>query len=129
MPTLKQQPPADAGETPSDSHTPFIHCVEHTRAGEPFPVAVRVGHESEHPDDPEHYIPWVQLWSGDRFLAEAHFAQGLLGGRGARGNATVTFNLVPAPGTLELTALAYCNRHGLWESAPMRVEVEAPEAE
>jgi len=129
MPTLKQQPPVSDGETPSDSHTPFVHCVERTRAGEPFPVAVRVGHESEHPDEPEHYIPWVQLWNGERLLAEARFTQGLLGGQGARGNATVTFTVVPAPGTLELTALAYCNRHGLWESAPRRVEVEAPEAD
>lgn len=129
MPTLKQQPPASGGETPSDSHTPFVHCVERTRAGEPFPVAVRVGHEAEHPDDPEHYIPWVQLWNGERLLAEAHFAQGLHGGQGARGNTTVTFNLVPTAGALELTALAYCNRHGLWTSSPVRVEVEPPEAD
>ncbi|MBM4116256.1 dethiobiotin synthase [bacterium] len=126
MPIPKQLPPASGSEPPDDSHTPFVHCAPHTRAGEPFPIAVRVGHVAEHTDDPEHYIPWVQLWSGERLLAEARFAQGLLGGQGACGNATVTFNLVPAPGTLDLTALAYCNRHGLWESAPVRVEVEAP---
>jgi len=122
---------ASAGDAPApavdDLHVPFIHCVEHTRADEPFPVAVRVGHEAEHPDEAEHYIAWIQLWSGDRLLAEARFAPGLLGGPGAQGNAMVTFNLVPAAGPLELTALAYCTRHGLWAGPARCVEALPPD--
>ena len=115
---------------PSDEHVPFIHCVEQTREGEPFPVAVRVGHDSEHPDEPEHFIAWLQLWSGEeRLLAESRFVQGLLGGPGAQGNPMVTFNLVPAAGTLELTALAYCTRHGLWSGPSRRVDVAAADEE
>ncbi len=118
-----------AEPAPGDEHVPFIHCVEQTREGEPFPVAVRVGHESEHPDEPEHYVAWLQLWSGERLLAEARLVQGLLGGQGAQGNPMVTFNLVPAAGTLELTALAYCTRDGLWSGPPRRVNVVAADEE
>ena len=128
---VQQLPPAGDAPAPAaeDLHVPFIHCVERTRAEEPFPVAVRVGHDGEHPDEPGHYIAWIQLWSGDALLAEARFAPGLLGGTGAQGNAMVTFNLVPAAGDLELTALAYCNRHGLWEGPSRRVEVAPAEDE
>jgi superoxide reductase len=126
---IQQGPGAQPAATDPDAtapdalHTPFIHCVERTRAGEPFPVAVRVGHDVEHPDEPEHHIAWLQLWSGDQLLAEARFAPGLLGGEG---HPMVTFNLVPATGVLELTALAYCSRHGLWQGPSRRVDVDAP---
>lgn len=55
-------------------------------------------------------------------LAEASFPPGTMGG-GAKGNAQVTFNVVPTGGKLKLSAMSYCTKHGLWESDPVVVEV------
>lgn len=107
-----------------DRHSPFIHCADSAKAGEMFPVVVRVGAEYEHPDDMDHYIRYVQLWNGETLLGEADFVAGMLGGDGAKGQAEVTFNLVPGK-KLRLTAMAYCTKHGLWESVPVDVAVEA----
>jgi len=125
-----QGQPAEDAQAPSldDQHQPFLYAVSRTRAGEPFPVALRVGQESEHPDLEDHHIDWVQLWSGERLLAEARFAPGLLGGSGCTGHPTVTFTLVPAAGSLELRGVAHCTLHGTREGEPLGVEVEDPES-
>jgi len=36
----------------------------------------------------------------------------------------VTFQVVPAGKKLELTAVCYCTKHGLWECDPVEVTVE-----
>ncbi len=56
-------------------------------------------------------------------MGEASFPAGLLGGQGAKGHLEVTFNVVPT-GKLALTAMAYCTKHGIWESDPVAVTVE-----
>ena len=42
----------------------------------------------------------------------------------AKSHAEVTFNVVPTGKQLELTAVAYCTKHGLWECDPVTVTVE-----
>ncbi len=106
-----------------DRHSPFVHCADDAKSGEPFPVTVRVGQDYTHPDDHDHYIKYVQLWSGQTLLGEAYFLAGMLGGDGAKGNATVTFNVVPGGTKMSLHAMAYCTKHGLWESDPVEVAV------
>lgn len=106
-----------------DRHSPFVHCAESATKGEAFAVTVKMGNEYSHPDDLDHYIKSVQLYNGQTLLAEANFPPGSLGGNGAKGNAQVTFNTVPADSNLKLTAMSYCTKHGLWESEPVAVEV------
>jgi superoxide reductase len=106
-----------------DRHSPFVKCAESATKGVAFPVTVRMGNEYAHPDDNNHYIRNIQLFNGQTLLSEASFPPGTLGGEGAKGNAEVTFNIVPSGKKLALTAMSYCTKHGLWESDPVVVVV------
>lgn len=106
-----------------DRHSPFVHCADTATKDQAFAVTVKMGNEYAHPDDNDHYIRSIQLYNGATLLAEASFPPGSLGGNGAKGNAQVTFNVVPTAGKLSLTAMSYCTKHGLWESDPIVVEV------
>ncbi len=106
-----------------DRHSPFIECASQATGGEKFPVTVRMGKEYSHPDDTDHYIKSIQLYNGPTLLAEANFVAGALGGTGQKGQAEVTFNVVPAGGKMRLTAISYCTKHGLWECDPVEVAV------
>jgi len=107
-----------------DRHSPFIQCAAAAKAGQKFPVTVRVGKEYTHPDDNDHYIKTIALYNRETLLAEASFPAGVLGGQGQKGQAEVTFQIVPAGKKLELTAMSYCTKHGLWECDPVEVTVE-----
>lgn len=106
-----------------DRHSPFIHCGGSAKKGEKFPVTVRVGKEYTHPDDLDHYIQYIQLFNGETLLGEAKFVAGMLGGQDHKGQAEVTFQVVPTGDKLNLTAIAYCTKHGIWESDPSEVSV------
>ena len=103
-----------------DRHSAVVHCDKTAKAGEKFSVKVKVGDEYAHPDDFDHYIAYVQLWNGEKVLAQANFTAGAMGG--APGNVEVDFNIVPTR-AMTLTAMAFCTKHGLWESDPIEVEV------
>ena len=107
-----------------DRHSPFIECASSAKAGAKFPVTVRMGKEYTHPDDPDHFIQKIALYDRETLLAEATFVAGALGGAGQKGQAEVTFNIVPAGSQLALTAVSYCTKHGLWECDPISVSVE-----
>jgi superoxide reductase len=106
-----------------DRHSPFIQCADTATKDQAFAVTVKMGNEYAHPDDNDHYIKSIQLYNGQTLLAEASFPPGSLGGNGAKGNAQVTFNVVPTTTKLSLTAMSYCTKHGLWESDPIEVVV------
>ncbi len=53
-----------------DRHSAFVHCDATAVKGEKFKVKVKVGEEYKHPDDFDHYISYVQLWDGERMLAQ-----------------------------------------------------------
>jgi superoxide reductase len=107
-----------------DRHSPFIQCAAVAKAGQKLSVTVRVGQEYSHPDDNEHFIKSIALYNRETLLAEAGFTAGMLGGPGQKGQAEVTFQVVPVGKKLELTAVSYCTKHGLWECAPVEVSVE-----
>ena len=104
-----------------DRHTPVIHCDCEAREGEKLRVKVKLGSEYSHPDDPDHYIKYVQLWNRETFLAEAHFTPGTLGNRPE--HVEVDFYIIPGPVSLNLTAMSVCTQHGLWQSEPREVVV------
>ncbi len=106
-----------------DRHSPFIECGSEAKAGEKFPVTVRMGQEYSHPDDTDHFIKSMQLYNGATLLAEANFVSGTFGGQGQKAQAEVTFNVIPSGSKMRLTALSYCTKHGLWECDPVEVTV------
>lgn len=106
-----------------DRHSPFIHCEKIAKKGEPFKVTVRMGDKYSHPDDLDHYISQITLFNRNKKLAEATFLSGALGGQDAKGNQTVTFNIV-LDKAANLIAHSYCTKHGLWESETVDVNVE-----
>lgn len=104
-----------------DRHTPVIHCAKEAREGEKLKVKVKLGTEYPHPDQPDHYISYIQLWNRETFLAEAHFTPGVLGNK--PGFVEVDFYIVTGPVSLNLSAMAVCTNHGLWQSEAKEVKI------
>ena len=104
-----------------DRHSAFVHCKKEAKLGEKFKVKVKVGDEYKHPDDFDHYIKYVQLWNGETLLAESNFAPNVMFGEANQ--VEVDFYIVPHK-NLKLTAMAYCTKHGLWQSDEKIVEVK-----
>lgn len=104
-----------------DRHTPVIVCDNFAREDEKFKVKIRLGTDYSHPDDPDHYINYVQLWNRETFLAETHFAPGILGNKPE--HVEVDFYIVPGPVSMNLSAMSACTKHGLWQSESKEVVV------
>lgn len=104
-----------------DRHSAFVHCDKQAKAGEKFKVKIKIGDQYKHPDDPDHYIAWLQLWNGEKMLAQANFIEGALGNQA--GNLEVDFYIVPK-NNMKLIAHAFCTKHGLWQSEEVSVTVE-----
>lgn len=104
-----------------DRHSPFVHVNGDAKKGEKYAVTVKVGNEYTHPDDFDHYIANVSLFSGETLLARADFVPGTLGNE--KSQAEVTFHIIPKSNKLNLVAQAYCTKHGVWESTPVEVAV------
>ncbi|MFW6327310.1 MAG: desulfoferrodoxin family protein, partial [Bacteroidota bacterium] len=103
-----------------DRHTPRIICDKTAKRNEKFRVKIQVGDFFQHPDDPDHYISFVQLWNRETFLAEAHFTPGGLGNM--PGNVEVDFYIVPKL-SMNLSVLINCTKHGLWQSESKEIKV------
>ncbi|HHH54701.1 MAG TPA: dethiobiotin synthase [Bacteroidetes bacterium] len=103
-----------------DRHSPFIYCDEKMEKGKKSLIKVQVGKEYSHPDDFDHYIDKVELYDGERLLAEAHVPAGTLGNKSEQ--LEVYFSVVPMK-KMRLSALAYCTKHGVWQSEETKVEV------
>ncbi len=103
-----------------DRHSPFIHCDTTAAKGETFKVMVKMGEEYTHPDDFDHYIANIALYNGETLLSRADFVAGTYGNE--KSHTTVTFT-IRAMGNLNLVAHAYCTKHGVWESTPVKVAV------
>ncbi len=104
-----------------DRHSAFVYCEKQAKSGEKFKVKVKVGDQYKHPDDPDHYIAWVQLWNGEKMLAQANFIEGALGNQAE--NLEVDFYIVPKS-NMKLIAHTFCTKHGLWQSEEIPVTVE-----
>ncbi len=97
-------------------HTPAINAPTKLKRNETFEVTVEVGKHKTHPNEPAHFIEWVELCSGDTFL----YRIGLSGSL-SQPKITVPVKLSHAHGPLK--ARAKCNIHGLWEGEK-NIEVE-----
>lgn len=87
-------------------HFPGIESPETVKKNEYFEVRIEL---PAHPNEPEHFIEWIELYSGDTFLGRAQFSGG-----SSFPQALFRVRLTHAEGPLK--AWAKCNIHGLWES-------------
>jgi len=103
-----------------DRHSPHVFCENTVKAGEKFKVKVVVGDQYQHPNDSDHYIGFIQLWDRETFLTEIKYGFGTMGS--SPNQVEVDFYIVPKV-SMNLTALSYCTKHGLWQSEPVFVKV------
>ena len=109
-----------------EKHVPVIHTPHTIEAGRPAEVTVVVGEEIPHPNTPEHYIAWIELYfvpeggTTPYPLGRAEFAAHGEVNTFTEPRAMFTVRL-PSSGTL--VALALCNIHGLWKGEK-KVEVK-----
>lgn len=92
-------------------HSSVIEAPPEIDQNETFEVDIRVGGIDgvEHPNEPVHFIEWVELYSGDTFLGRCIYSGGT-----SYALAKFKVKLSHAHGPLKIWAK--CNIHGLWES-------------
>ncbi len=89
-------------------HIPVITAPDKVNKNEEFDVIVEVGKLFPHPNEPGHFISWIELYSGDTFLARAYFS-------GGTSSPKVLFRVKLSHAHGFLKAWAMCNLHGLWQ--------------
>lgn len=111
----------------TEKHVPVIELKGLVKKGEAVAVHVSVGAEIAHPHTTEHHIRYIKLFFkpvGEKFLVhlgsylfEAHgeSAEGANQGSARCEPAVTTTVTLNKPG--QLTAVSYCNIHGLWENS------------
>jgi len=90
-------------------HMPVIEAPSKVIAQHTFEVRVEVGKLMVHPNEPSHFIEWLELYSGDTFVGRVLFSGGI-----SQPVAVFKMKMPHVPGPLK--AWAKCNMHGLWTS-------------
>ena len=96
-------------------HLPIITAPKSVKKGECFEVTVEIGKLLKHPNEPGHFIQFIELYAGDTYLARIDFT------------AKTTCPTMKVCVELErdygkLRAFEHCNLHGTWE-ADCEIEV------
>lgn len=104
-----------------DRHMPHVFCPDQVKRGEKFEVKVRMGEEYPHPDEYDHFITMIQLWNRETLLAEARYTAGIYGNLPSQ--AEVDFYITAPDVSMNLSAMAVCTKHGLWQSEDKAVRV------
>lgn len=113
------KPKSENTEEMSDlekKHTPVIEAPAKVKKGEPFEVFVEVGKHMKHPNENAHFIEWIELFSGETFLARIDLVARLA-------EPKVKF-VVALDHAHPLMAKQRCNLHGQWQSLSFAIEVE-----
>lgn len=90
-------------------HVPVISAPEQVKKGDHFEVTVEVGKLLAHPNEPGHFIEFIELYAGETYLARMDFT------------AKTTCPIMKTCVSLEhahgkLRAFERCNLHGTWEN-------------
>jgi superoxide reductase len=99
-----------------DRHMPHVLCPDSVTRGEKFE-----GEEYPHPDDADHFISVIQLWNRETLLAEARYTAGVYGSKPS--HFEIDFYIVAPDVSMNLSAMAVCTKHGLWQSEDKTVKV------
>jgi superoxide reductase len=90
-------------------HLPIISAPATVKKGEWFKVTVEVGKLLQHPNEPGHFIQFVELYADDTYLARMDFT--------ARTTCPVMKTCVALEQAYnKLRAFERCNLHGTWEN-------------
>jgi superoxide reductase len=89
-------------------HVPIITAPDRVKKGECFEVTVEVGKLLKHPNEPGHFIQFVELYAGQTYLARMDFTA-----RTTCPTMKVCVALDHSHG--KLRAFERCNLHGCWE--------------
>lgn len=108
----------------ADKHSPVIICEDHAEYNKPFYVTVRIGRSVMHPNAQDHHFQYIQLWNLETLVGEVKLQRTSYGDDPVHIEAH--FVIIPKI-SLRLTALAYCNKHGLWKSEEHYIKVEREE--
>ena len=104
----------------ADKHSPIIICENNAKRDLPFRVKVKIGKSVKHPNAPDHHYEYIQLWNLETLVGEIKLQRASFGDLPVHIEAD--FTVIPKT-SLRLTALAYCNKHGLWQSEEIFVPV------
>lgn len=104
-----------------DRHMPHVICPDQVKRGEKFAVKVKMGEDYPHPDEYDHYISVIQLWNRETLLAETRYMAGVYGNQSSQ--VEVDFHIVAPDVSMNLSAMAVCTKHGLWQSEDKVVKV------
>lgn len=97
-------------------HVPVITAPESVGQEECFEVTVEVGKYLDHPNEPGHFIEFVELYADDTLLARADLTH-------TKTCPVVTFCVSLDHIHKQLRAFERCNLHGTWESGvPLQVQ-------
>ncbi len=111
----------------TEKHVPVIEERENSKKGELVKISVSVGKEVAHPNKTEHHIRFIGVYflpEGEKFPYQIGRADFTSHGESVKGPDTSTVYTEPKAelsfkteksGTL--SAVSYCNIHGLWESS------------
>ena len=89
-------------------HCPVITAPESVNKGDCFEVVVEVGKYLTHPNEPGHFIEFIELYADDTYLARMDFT--------ARTSCPVMKVCLSLDHIHEkLRAFAHCNLHGTWQ--------------
>ena len=111
----------------NEKHVPVIECPDEVKADDTFFVTAGVGKEVAHPNTTEHHIRWVDLYfkpadgklpfhvARVEFTAHGEAVSGPNEGPVYTQHTACACLRISKPGAFYATA--YCNIHGLWESA------------
>lgn len=105
----------------ADKHSPVIICEPEAVRNLPFRVKVKIGKNVKHPNAPDHHYEYIQLWNLETLVGEAKIQRSSFGDDPVHIEAD--FLLIPKI-SLRLTAVAYCNKHGLWRSEELFVPIK-----
>ena len=102
-----------------EKHAPVI---ELKKEGEDWIIEVSVGKEIPHPNTYEHHIKWIEVYFEDELGNLYPIGRAQFEGHGEKGlTEPRALFLFKSKGKGKITALSFCNIHGMWKNS---LEVE-----
>ena len=89
-------------------HHPVITAPASVKSGQPFEVVIEVGKYMTHPNEPGHFIEFIELYADDTYLARMDFTA-------KTSSQVMKVSLVMDHIHEKLRAFAHCNLHGTWQ--------------
>jgi superoxide reductase len=90
-------------------HVPVITAPDVIESSKCFEVVIETGKLLAHPNQPDHFINFVELYADHTYLGRQHFVHTFV-------CPVAKFCVQLEHIHQELRAFAWCNKHGTWES-------------